>query len=55
MYTKATNHFRDIDRALVWGFIWKLGPFQLWDAMGYERVKTRMEDELESYHNGLVI
>lgn len=43
---KATDDFRDIDRALVWGFNWKLGPFQLWDAMGYERVKTRMEDEI---------
>ncbi|HHS3001945.1 TPA: 3-hydroxyacyl-CoA dehydrogenase/enoyl-CoA hydratase family protein [Staphylococcus argenteus] len=43
---KATDDFRDIDRALVWGFNWKLGPFQLWDAMGFERVKSRMEDEL---------
>lgn len=43
---KATNDFKDIDRALVWGFNWKLGPFQLWDLMGFERVKTRIENEL---------
>lgn len=43
---KATNDFRDIDRALVWGFNWALGPFQLWDLMGFDRVKTRIEAEL---------
>lgn len=43
---KATDDFRDIDRALVWGFNWKLGPFQLWDLMGFDRVKMRIEAEL---------
>src|SRR5699024_11771988 len=31
---KAASDYRDIDRALVWGFNWKKGPFQLWDLMG---------------------
>lgn len=43
---KATKDFKDIDRAMVWGFNWKLGPFQLWDLMGFERVKQRLKDEL---------
>ena len=43
---KAADDFRDIDRAIVWGFNWKLGPFQLWDLMGFDRVKARIEDEL---------
>ncbi|HHU6751650.1 TPA: 3-hydroxyacyl-CoA dehydrogenase/enoyl-CoA hydratase family protein [Staphylococcus pseudintermedius] len=43
---KATDDFRDIDRALVWGFNWQLGPFQLWDLMGFDRVKMRIEAEL---------
>lgn len=43
---KAAADYRDIDRALVWGFNWKKGPFQLWDLMGFERVKTRMKEEL---------
>ncbi|PCF41673.1 3-hydroxyacyl-CoA dehydrogenase/enoyl-CoA hydratase family protein [Staphylococcus delphini] len=43
---KATDDFRDIDRALVWGFNWKLGPFQLWDLMGFDRVKMRIKAEL---------
>lgn len=43
---KATKDYKDIDRAMVWGFNWKKGPFQLWDMMGFERVKERMEKEL---------
>ncbi|NWK84974.1 3-hydroxyacyl-CoA dehydrogenase/enoyl-CoA hydratase family protein [Staphylococcus sp. GSSP0090] len=43
---KAAESFKDIDRALVWGFNWKQGPFQLWDLMGFERVKSRMKAEL---------
>ncbi|HEC2181081.1 TPA: enoyl-CoA hydratase/isomerase family protein [Staphylococcus delphini] len=43
---KAAADFRDIDRALVWGFNWRLGPFQLWDVMGFNRVKERIESEL---------
>ncbi|MGW7976965.1 3-hydroxyacyl-CoA dehydrogenase/enoyl-CoA hydratase family protein [Staphylococcus xylosus] len=43
---KAAESFKDIDRALVWGFNWKLGAFQLWDLMGFERVKSRMKEEL---------
>lgn len=43
---KAAADFKDIDRAIVWGFNWKKGPFQLWDLMGFERVKKRMKEEL---------
>ncbi|WP_017549210.1 3-hydroxyacyl-CoA dehydrogenase NAD-binding domain-containing protein [Salinicoccus carnicancri] len=43
---KAASDYADIDRAMVWGFNWKKGPFQLWDMMGFERVKERMENEL---------
>lgn len=44
---KATDDYKNIDRAMVWGFNWKLGPFQLWDAMGFDRVKERMAYELD--------
>lgn len=43
---KATDNYKDIDRAMVWGFNWRQGPFQLWDLMGFERVKERIEEEL---------
>ena len=42
---KATDNYKDIDRAMVWGFNWRKGPFQLWDLMGFERVKERLEKE----------
>lgn len=29
----------DIDRAMRWGFGWELGPFQIWDVLGFTRVR----------------
>ena len=37
-----------IDRAMKWGFNWKLGPFEMWDALGVARSVQRMKDEGES-------
>lgn len=28
----------DVDRAMRWGFAWELGPFEIWDAIGVERM-----------------
>ena len=28
----------DVDRAMRWGFGWELGPFELWDAIGVDKV-----------------
>ena len=33
----------NIDRAMRWGFAWKMGPFQLLDAIGPARVIARLE------------
>ncbi len=33
----------DIDRALRWGFGWELGPFEIWDVLGFETVLADME------------
>ncbi|MBF2000920.1 MAG: enoyl-CoA hydratase/isomerase family protein [Synechococcales cyanobacterium M58_A2018_015] len=30
----------DIDRAMRWGFGWELGPFELWDALGFETIRN---------------
>jgi 3-hydroxyacyl-CoA dehydrogenase len=32
-----------IDRAMRWGYAHKLGPFELWDALGFEAVCKRMD------------
>jgi 3-hydroxyacyl-CoA dehydrogenase len=33
----------DIDKAMRWGFGWELGPFEIWDALGFETVLTDMK------------
>ncbi|WP_195852700.1 3-hydroxyacyl-CoA dehydrogenase/enoyl-CoA hydratase family protein [Aerococcus sanguinicola] len=35
----ACQDYRDIDRAMVWGYQWTYGPFQIWDLIGFDRVK----------------
>jgi 3-hydroxyacyl-CoA dehydrogenase len=33
----------DLDRAVRWGFGWELGPFEIWDAVGVERMARALE------------
>jgi 3-hydroxyacyl-CoA dehydrogenase len=33
----------DVDRAIRWGFGWKMGPFETWDALGFGRVVTDLK------------
>jgi 3-hydroxyacyl-CoA dehydrogenase len=35
----------EIDRAMRWGYANRLGPFELWDAVGFEATARRMENE----------
>lgn len=35
----------EIDRAMRWGYAHSLGPFELWDALGFEPTARRMEKE----------
>lgn len=34
---------QDIDRAMRWGFSWEMGPFELWDVLGFETVLAEMQ------------
>lgn len=34
-----------IDRAMKWGFGWELGPFELWDAIGFGKSVAKMKEE----------
>jgi 3-hydroxyacyl-CoA dehydrogenase len=34
-----------VDRAMRWGFGWDLGPFEVWDAVGFRWACERMLDE----------
>ena len=35
----------DVDRAMRWGFGWELGPFEIWDAIGAERMSKAIARE----------
>jgi 3-hydroxyacyl-CoA dehydrogenase len=35
----------DLDRAARWGFAWELGPFEVWDAVGVQRMAKALERE----------
>ena len=39
-----TENPADLDRALRWGFGWEMGPFEQWDAIGFEAVLKAMEE-----------
>ena len=34
-----------VDRAVRWGFNWTLGPFEIWDALGFRDVTERLRAE----------
>jgi 3-hydroxyacyl-CoA dehydrogenase len=46
MIPEISDRIVEIDRAMRWGFGHKLGPFELWDAIGFEYTAKRMEPEL---------
>lgn len=35
----------EVDRAMRWGYANKLGPFEMWDALGFETTARRLERE----------
>ena len=35
----------DLDKAVSWGFGWKMGPFAMWDALGVDRVRDKLAAE----------
>lgn len=40
---EIADHPIDIDQAMRWGFGWEMGPFEIWDALGFETVRTDMQ------------
>ncbi len=42
---EISDHCIEIDRAMKWGYAHKYGPFELWDALGFEDVCKRIESE----------
>jgi 3-hydroxyacyl-CoA dehydrogenase len=43
MIPEISDRVIEIDRAMRWGYGHKLGPFELWDAIGFLEVVSRLE------------
>ncbi len=41
----AGNSPLSVDNAIKWGFNWEWGPFELWQALGYDTIRERMLGE----------
>lgn len=44
---EIAEDYREIDNAMMWGFNWEIGPFSIWDAIGFEESIKRMKQEGE--------
>ena len=40
------HNARDVDFAIRWGFGWQRGPFELWQAAGWQRVAKWIEEDI---------
>jgi 3-hydroxyacyl-CoA dehydrogenase len=47
MVGEIADRIVEIDRAMRWGYGHRMGPFELWDALGFRAVSTRMIEEGE--------
>lgn len=42
---EITDEVRAIDDAMKWGYNWDLGPFEVWDALGFAETTDRMKKD----------
>jgi 3-hydroxyacyl-CoA dehydrogenase len=42
---EITDDVAAVDDAMKWGYNWELGPFETWDALGFDAVVDRMKKE----------
>lgn len=42
------DNARDLDLAIRWGYGWKMGPFELWQASGWQSVATALAEDIAS-------
>ena len=46
----VADNARDIDFAMRWGFGWTVGPFETWQASGWQQVAAWVRDDIEAGH-----
>ncbi len=42
---EVADTYQEIDNAMKWGYNWEVGPFELWDLIGFEKAALRMKDD----------
>jgi 3-hydroxyacyl-CoA dehydrogenase len=42
---EISDDIPSVDNAMKWGFNWELGPFELWDAVGVEKIVNQWKKE----------
>ncbi|MBI4511600.1 MAG: 3-hydroxyacyl-CoA dehydrogenase/enoyl-CoA hydratase family protein [Deltaproteobacteria bacterium] len=42
---EITDHIPSVDDAMKWGYNWELGPFEIWDALGFAETLSRIEKD----------
>lgn len=42
---EITDNVAAIDDSMKWGYNWELGPFEVWDALGFKAVYDRMKKD----------
>ena len=42
---EISDSYKDIDNAMKWGFGWEIGPFEIWDIIGFSSSVTRIKSE----------
>ena len=45
MVPEISDRIVEIDRAMKWGYAHEMGPFEIWDALGFESTARRIETE----------
>jgi len=44
----VADNARDIDFAMRWGFGWQVGPFETWQAAGWQQVATWVKEDIDA-------
>jgi len=42
------DNARDVDFAMRWGFGWNIGPFETWQAAGWQQVATWIKEDIDA-------
>lgn len=49
----ATENYKSIDKAMRYGYNWQLGPFEIWDLLGFNQVKENLQKRFGPLPNWL--